>query len=304
MSERLADLVGAALGVAPARARVVAGGDVNRALRVDLVDGRSVFVKHGGGDASMYGAEAGGLAWLAEPGSLRVPRVLAVGDDDVAVPGDRVAGARAARATPRRGARAGARGAPRAGAERFGLDGPGYVGPLHVPNAPAPDWAAFYGDRRLRPLAAMAERRGSLPDGWRARIEALADRLPDLVGPPEPPARLHGDLWSGNVMALADGSPALVDPAAYGGHREIDLAMLRLFGGASARFEAAYDEAHPLAPGWRERVPLMQALPLLVHVILFGGGYVGALGDVLDRHVSRRAGALSPSTGATDRFAP
>ncbi len=285
MSERLADRVGAALGATPTRARVVAGGDVNRALRVDLVDGRSVFVKHGGGDASMYGAEAGGLAWLAEPGALRVPRALAVGDDDepfLAIewlergpPGprhDEVLG---------RGLAA----LHRAGAERFGLDGPGYVGPLHVPNAPAPDWAAFYGERRLRPLAAMAERRGSLPDGWRARIEALADRLPDLVGPPEPPARLHGDLWSGNVMALADGSPALVDPAAYGGHREIDLAMLRLFGGASARFEAAYDEAHPLAPGWRERVPVMQALPLLVHVILFGGGYVGALGDVLDRHV-------------------
>ena len=285
MSERLADRVGAALGVAPARARVVAGGDVNRALRVDLVDGRSVFVKHGGGDASMYGAEAGGLAWLAEPGALRVPRVLAVGDDDA--PFLAIEWLERGRPGPRHDEVLG-RGLAAlhgAGAERFGLDGPGYVGPLDVPNAPAPDWAAFYGDRRLRPLAAMAERRGSLPDGWRARIEALADRLPDLVGPPEPPARLHGDLWSGNVMTLADGCPALVDPAAYGGHREIDLAMLRLFGGASARFEAAYDEAHPLAPGWRERVPLMQALPLLVHVILFGGGYVGALGDVLDRHV-------------------
>ncbi len=285
MSERLAERVGAALGAALARARVVAGGDVNRALRVDLVDGRRVFVKHGGGDASMYAAEASGLAWLAEPGALRVPRVLAVGDDDV--PFLAIEWLERGPPGPRHDEALG-RGLAalhRAGAERFGLDGPGYVGPLHVPNAPAPDWAGFYGERRLRPLAAMAERRGSLPQGWRARIEALADRLPDLVGPPEPPARLHGDLWSGNVMALADGTSALVDPAAYGGHREIDLAMLRLFGGASARFEAAYDEAHPLAPGWRERVPVMQALPLLVHVILFGGGYVGALGDVLDRHV-------------------
>jgi len=285
MRGRLAGLVGSALGAPVRGARVVAGGDVNRALRVDLDDGRRVFVKHGGGGAPMYAAEATGLAWLAEAGGLRVPRVLAVGGGDAPF----LAIEWLERGPPGRGHdEALGRGLATlhlAGAERFGLDGPGYVGPLPVSNAAAGGWAEFYGDRRLRPLAAVAERRGSLPRGWRARIDALADRLPDLVGPPEPPARLHGDLWSGNVMTLADGSPALVDPAAYGGHREIDLAMLRLFGGVSERFQATYEESYPLAPGWRERIPVMQALPLLVHVILFEGRYVGALGDVLDRHV-------------------
>jgi fructosamine-3-kinase len=94
-----------------------------------------------------------------------------------------------------------------------------------------------------------------------------------LAGPPEPPARLHGDLWSGNVLAGADGRPWLVDPAAHGGHREVDLAMLRLFGAPDGRTLDAYQEAHPLAAGHEERVALWQLLPLLVHAILFGGGY-------------------------------
>jgi fructosamine-3-kinase len=97
--------------------------------------------------------------------------------------------------------------------------------------------------------------------------------MDELAGPPEPPARLHGDLWSGNVIAGADGRARLVDPAAHGGHREVDLAMLRLFGGPSERCFAAYDEAAPLAPGHADRVALFQLLPLLVHAVLFGGSY-------------------------------
>jgi fructosamine-3-kinase len=104
-------------------------------------------------------------------------------------------------------------------------------------------------------------------------VERVCERIGELAGPPEPPARLHGDLWSGNVLAGADGRPWLVDPAAYGGHREVDLAMLRLFGAPSPRVLSAYEEAYPLAAGHEERVELWQLLPLLVHAVLFGGGY-------------------------------
>ena len=104
----------------------------------------------------------------------------------------------------------------------------------------------------------------------------MCARLPALAGPSELPARLHGDLWSGNVLADAEGRPWLIDPSAYGGHREVDLAMLRLFGAPSPRVFAAYEEAAPLAQGWEERVQLWQLAPLLVHAVLFGGGYVGA----------------------------
>ena len=95
----------------------------------------------------------------------------------------------------------------------------------------------------------------------RAGIERVCARLPELCGPPEPPARLHGDLWGGNAIANERGEPVLIDPAVYGGHREIDLAMMRLFGGFGARCFAAYDEAYPLAPGHEERVGAVPALP-------------------------------------------
>jgi len=97
--------------------------------------------------------------------------------------------------------------------------------------------------------------------------------MAELVGPPEPPARLHGDLWAGNVIGDEEGRPCLIDPSAFGGHREVDLAMLLLFGAPSERVLAAYEEAAPLADGWRERVELYQLLPLLVHAVLFGGSY-------------------------------
>jgi fructosamine-3-kinase len=106
-----------------------------------------------------------------------------------------------------------------------------------------------------------------------------------LTGPPEPPSRLHGDLWSGNVLWSPDGV-VLVDPAAHGGHRETDLAMLALFGLPHLdRVVAAYDEAWPLAEGWRDRVGLHQLHPLLVHAALFGGGYAARAADLARGYV-------------------
>jgi fructosamine-3-kinase len=112
-------------------------------------------------------------------------------------------------------------------------------------------------------------------DGAMPEVGASLARLrskPDRFGPVEPPARLHGDLWWGNVIAVA-GAPAIIDPAVYGGHREVDLAMLALFGGLPASLVEAYDEAFPLAAGWRDRIALWQLYPLAAHAVLFGGGY-------------------------------
>jgi fructosamine-3-kinase len=164
-----------------------------------------------------------------------------------------------------------------AGAPAFGAPPPGAphgglrLGAVELPAATGDDWPAFYAEHRLEPLLRAARDRGALPET--GPIERVIERLPDLAGPPEPPARLHGDLWSGNVLAAADGRPRLIDPAAYGGHREVDLAMLRLFGAPSEPTLAAYEEVHPLAPGHERRVPLYQLFPLLVHATLFGGGY-------------------------------
>jgi len=100
------------------------------------------------------------------------------------------------------------------------------------------------------------------------------EQVEELAGPAEPPARLHGDLWAGNVHAGFDGRLWLLDPAAHGGHRETDLAMLALFGCPKLeRLLAAYTDVASLASGWQQRVPLHQLFPLLVHAVLFGGGY-------------------------------
>ena len=119
----------------------------------------------------------------------------------------------------------------------------------------------------------------------RGRSRRVCERIDELCGQPEPPSRLHGDLWGGNVMGGADGRAWLIDPSCYGGHREVDLAMLRLFGAPSQRIFDAYEEAAPLAAGADERVELYQLAPLLVHAVLFGGSYGAAAERAARRYV-------------------
>ena len=285
MREALREAVGEALGAAVRDARALGGGDINDAWRVTLADGAAVFVKtNEGAPADMFAVEARGLAWLAEAppvrdGTLRVPEVLAVGERflplELLESGPRVADFDARLG---RGLAALHRAAP-AG---FGLDHANYIGRLPQSNAPAEDWATFYRRERLEPQLAMATEKGLLSAGLRRRFDALFAALPERVGPAEAPARLHGDLWGGNLHVDAAGGPALIDPAVYGGHREMDLAMMRLFGGFGRRVFDAYAEAWPLAPGHEARVPLYQLYPLLVHVNLFGGGYLGSVERALD----------------------
>jgi fructosamine-3-kinase len=263
----------------------VAGGDINRAERMALADGRELFVKHReGAPAGMYAAEAAGLAWLARAGALRTPAVVAVGDGR---PPRFLALEWIPRGRPApdhdealgRGLAA----LHLAGPEAFGLAEDNFIGSLPQANEPAGSWPEFYAERRLQPMARAAVDAGSLPPAFLDGLERLRPRLPDLCGPPEPPARLHGDLWGGNAMTDAAGAPVLIDPAAYGGHREIDLAMMRLFGGFGPAVFAAYAEAHPLAPGHEDRIELCQLYPVLVHVVLFGGGYARSAERILRR---------------------
>jgi fructosamine-3-kinase len=260
-----------------ARSRPVAGGSINEALFVELEDGRELFVKHRADPPpGFYAAEAAGLEWLSSVGALPLPAAVAVEETFLAL-GWVASAARAAgfdAALGRGLARLHAAGASRHGATGDG--GPTFIGPLRLANdsATSDSWAAFYAERRLAPLLEMAAGARALPSGAGRRIESVIGRLGELCGPEEPVARLHGDLWSGNVMTGPDGEPVLVDPAAYGGHREIDLAMLSLFGSPGPEFLAAYEDAGPrLADGHEERVELFQLLPLLVHAVLFGGGY-------------------------------
>jgi len=291
--------LGAALDAEIARLSPVAGGDLNDAFRAETAAGSAIFVKTAvDAPAGGYAAEARGLVWLAAAGALPVPRVLAVGDPAGAsapapvVPGSPDAVAAADEDGPRFLAlqwiapgpdgpgTAEALGTGLAALHLAGADAHGgpddvvRLGPLELPNAPAPDAATFLLERRLRPLTARAIERGALDPAAAALVDRLAARLPGLLDPAEPPARLHGDLWGGNVLVAADGTPWLIDPAAHGGHREVDLALLRLFGVPGGRRTLdAYAEVAPLADGAEDRVDLWQLTPLLVHAVLFGGGY-------------------------------
>jgi fructosamine-3-kinase len=142
---------------------------------------------------------------------------------------------------------------------------------------PGSGWDVHYG-ARLELLRAVARDSGRIDGATAAAVGRVVERIGELAGPVEPPARVHGDLWSGNVHAGADGRHWLIDPAAHGAHRELDLAMLRLFGTISARTLAAYEELEPLAAGHEGRVALWQLQPLLVHAILFGGSYGASVG--------------------------
>ena len=162
----------------------------------------------------------------------------------------------------------------------FGLSFPNYIGSLHQTNTPTASGIDFFFDHRLLPQAGMALYKGLLSKTAYDALFRLRDRLPDLI-PNERPALLHGDLWSGNVMTTEQGQPALIDPAVYYGFREADLAHTRLFGGFDQRFYDAYDEVFPLHDGFEERVAIYNLYPLLVHVNLFGSGYVSGVERVL-----------------------
>ena len=289
MSAALAAALSDALGRAVAQLAPVPGGDLNDAYAATLADGARVFVKTSADPAAAgsFAAEADGLRWLADADAVPVPDVLALADG---ASGPRFLALRwidygpstpaADEALGRGLAQLHGAGAPTFGGPHAELR----IGPITLPNEPAADWPRFYVTRRLEPLARLAHERGALPPEAPQLLDRLAARLPELAGPSEPPARIHGDLWSGNVLTDARGAPWLIDPAAHGGHRELDLAMLRLFGGPSERCFAAYEEVAPLAPGANERVALWQLAPLLLHAALFGPSWGARAADVMRRY--------------------
>lgn len=282
VARRVEDLLGAAV----VSAAPVAGGDISTATRIRLSDGRMVVIKtRPQAPAGLFAAEARSLRWLGETDTVAVPHVLAVEADCLIL--DWV---ETTRPTTEAAARFGRELAElhRSGADQFGAAHDGFIGLLPLPNQatnpatnPAANpaqaeqtWAEFFAARRIWPYLKLAVDRGAVAAEDAAAIEQVARRLPELAGPDEPPARLHGDLWSGNVLWGSGGRCWVVDPASYGGHRETDLAMLALFGVPHLdTILAAYREAFPLAEEWERRVPLHQLFPLLVHACLFGGGY-------------------------------
>ena len=272
-------------GLAVREARVVGSQHGYQHLMITLTDGRRAFAKVAAAAASpatavpdemaaAFAAEASSLRWLAEADAVPVPEVLAVTEAALVIsmipPGH---------ATPSAAFRFGTELARlhAAGSEDFGAPWRGFIASLPLDNTSAPpgraQWPQWYASRRLLPYLRRAMDSGALRAEGGRLVEAVMDRIDSLAGPAEPPSRIHGDLWAGNVLWSGEAG-WLIDPAAHGGHRETDLAMLALFGAPHLdRILAGYNDTTPLAAGWRSRVPLHQLHPLLVHACLFGASY-------------------------------
>ncbi|MEZ4806741.1 MAG: fructosamine kinase family protein [Flavobacteriales bacterium] len=267
------------MGVTP-----VGGGSINDAYRMETSAGK-YFVKLNSMDRypSMFAAEADGLQRLRDTGSVRVPNVLAVGElpSHTYLLLEHIDATTPTLAFWKRCGHALAR-MHRHTDMLFGLDRDNYIGSMKQVNTPATEWSAFFIHHRLEPQLKHARDHGKVEAGMAFRFERLFARLEGLF-PREVPALLHGDLWSGNLLCDDRQQPVLIDPAVYHGHREMDIAMTRLFGGVDDEFTRAYNDEWPMEPGWEERQDVCNLYPLLVHVNLFGGSYARQVESILRR---------------------
>lgn len=275
-------------GLGVLSAEPVAGGDIARSFRLET-DSGPLFLKTGDHPPELFLSEARGLAALREhaPAELRVPEVLRgtgegivlewipEGPEAAETSGTSGGPDLSARETEEELGRGLAQLHRATNPEFGGIRGArtGYLGAVETDLTPAQTWPEFLLERRLRPLTRQAVDSGAMPSEALGLLDAVERRAEEICGPAEQPALVHGDLWAGNRVVDGAGRSWFIDPAAFWGHREADLAMMRLFGGfGEAAFEA-YAEENPPAEGWRERVRWNQLTPLLVHAILFGGGY-------------------------------
>lgn len=246
-----------------------------RHLQVRFADGQRAFAKVIPDPDGSLIAEANGLRWLAEAGAVLTPEVLGVDETMLVISAVAVSGGPDDRAASGFGADLARLHA--FGADCFGARWTGYIAGLPLDNTRAGDWPAWYAERRLAPFLRMALSTGALRAQDGALVQAVIGHIASIAGPAEPPSRIHGDCWNGNVL-WSGGRGWLIDPAAHGGHRESDLAMLALFGAPELdAIIAGYESVAPLHPGWRSRVPLHQLHPLLVHACLYGASYRSAV---------------------------
>ena len=266
------------------RATALSGGSINNAFRLETNAG-NYFMKYNRASAypGMFEQEARGLELLRGADEIRVPEVILSGDEgtysfiileylDSTTKTDNFwedFGRRLAALHKHAG-------------DKFGLDHDNYIGSLKQYNDQYENWTDFFREQRLMVQMEMADRSGLLPTQVRKAFEALFVRLDDIF-PEEPPSLIHGDLWSGNYMVDELGEAAIIDPAVYYGSREMDLGMSRLFGVFGPGFYEAYNEAWPMEAGWRERIEICNLYPLMVHVNLFGSGYLGSVESILSQ---------------------
>ncbi|MGY3211270.1 fructosamine kinase family protein [Mucilaginibacter sp. HD30] len=266
--------------------RFVSGGSINIAYELQTAGGKYFLkVNHKALYPGMFAAEAKGLALLAQTNTVKVPVIVLQGDAGNesflllewvdakrgSVQATRALGAQLAQIHSNT-------------ASEFGLDTDNYIGSLPQSNKKHGKWSDFFIQERLQPMVSLAADKRLLEYADAGNFEKLYGKLPELFEE-EAPSLLHGDLWSGNYLTTPADEPYLIDPAVYYGHREVDLAMTTLFGGFSNEFYMSYNEAFPLAKGWQQRTDLWNLYPLLVHLNLFGAGYLDRVRDALNTYL-------------------
>jgi fructosamine-3-kinase len=280
LSRRIAEAVGHDVR----RLTPLAGGCVGDVLRADLEDGaRPVVVKAADDGAAGLDLEAWMLRYLAQVSVLPVPAVLHASPDLLIMDLIETGGGTITAACQQHAADLLAD-LHSLSWDAYGLERDTLIGGLHQPNPRTDSWVAFFRDHRLLHMADEALSAGRLPTDVRHRIDSLAARLNDWISEPDAPSLLHGDMWTGNVLCGENGIAAFIDPAIYYGDAEIELAFSTLFGTFNEPFFRRYDEMRPIRPGFFEvRRDLYNLYPLLVHVRLFGGSYVGDIVRTLNR---------------------
>lgn len=283
LPENIRNQIAQNLGSEITSVKPVSGGDINQAAQIKTGDGQTLFVKwNPKAPADMFRAEAEGLSLLAKADSgLVLPKVFAVAQGYLLM--SWLPEARPTESSAYEMGRALAK-LHAFSDNSFGLDTDNYIGSLPQSNNRHSNWYDFFAIERIEPQVQRGVESGVLRRTVLRKAQKLYNRL-GSVFPAEDPALVHGDLWSGNFMYTEKGKAAIYDPAVYFGHREMDLAMTRLFGGFPDSFYRAYEEEFSLEPGFEQRISLYNLYPVLVHANLFGSSYAQRAESIIDSYV-------------------
>ena len=268
------------------RVSIVGGGSINDARRIQSSEG-TFFAKINSAKEypGMFEAESSGLEFLRNVSSFRVPAPIATGvtEDIQWILMENI---NSTNRKPDFWEKFGRNLAEmhKQSADEFGLAEDNYLGSLIQKNDRRKTWEAFFSEMRISPQLEMAKEKGLATSEFLRLFDKMLSRV-ERYFPTEPPAAVHGDLWTGNFMTDSHGEAVIFDPAVYYGHREMDLGMSKLFGGFDKRFYDAYHEVYPLESGWEERIHVANLYPLLAHVNLFGGSYTGQVIQILRKHI-------------------
>lgn len=258
------------------------GGDINNASIIKLSDGESLFLKwNSSAPDHMFETESKGLKILSDANTdLVIPEVVEVGKNflllSLLIPGSGNSGSAYGFGTELAKLH-------QHSFETFGLNHDNFIGKLPQRNHQRQNWADFFVSERIEPQIKVGIQTGKFESDLIPIVDVLHKTVQDLF-PNEQPALLHGDLWSGNYMFTKSGAASIYDPAVYYGHREMDIAMTRLFGGFSSDFYEGYNLEYALADGFEDRIEVCNLYPVLVHANLFGGGYVRRANEILRQY--------------------